>query len=799
MRVDHEILATARLHVARPATQPTVLRLNLFDDVVLRAAIDGTGPTSAGYSLSGRIEGEPLSSVTLVVNGEVIAGTVRTLARTVTVTTVGDDGVLAIREIDPASRRFREVVDDPGPSASREPQSPRAVREPASGTQPPPEGVAAAGATVAAEVRGGSEDGSRIDVLVVYTPMAREQAGGVGAIQVLIDLRVAETNQAFANSGVTARIHLAHTAEVAYTEVPRALDPAGRNTIDHLRDPSDGYMDEVHVLRDRYAADLVHLIVDNRFNTGGEAKRLRDLSSLEDAAARNAFSITKAQPGSGSVIFAHELGHSMGLAHDRYAEIHVCCSGLNRVYPYSHGYVNQRAFEPDAPRESYWRTIMSYPSQCDVEARLHNMCVPVLRFSNPDLTHSVSANLPGDPLGVPGDEPSIEITGPADARRSLNETSRFVANFRVAPANLPPVPVGMLAPLAVELGGGPVTVEVSEAFRDPDGDALTYGVSSSAPSVAQVGVSESRVTVTPVSEGKALVTVTATDTGGSNTPVTRRFTVTVLRPFSDHPIVPGVTPVRAVHFTELRMRIDALRSSAGLEPFAWTDPILRAGATSVRLVHLLDLRTALGTVYSEVGRPAPRWTDGTPMGGTTPIRAAHLMELRKAVVAFPHGGGVPKSDVIAVVPDRRDPELAGHLDLIEVALYEDGGDAVIVEFTTRDPIPEPGAGTRFSYRLAFDVDSPYWVPDYSVSRADADFDVRMVLRPDGEHYARGGRLLAREGNYIALLADIPEDSLPGTPASVIAEVACFDNPSCGRADFSRPELIELPTRSEGLP
>ena len=36
-------------------------------------------------------------------------------------------------------------------------------------------------------------------------------------------------------------------------------------------------------------------------------------------------------------------------------------------------------------------------------------------------------------MGVPGDEPSSSVTGPADARRTLNETWRIVANFRVAP------------------------------------------------------------------------------------------------------------------------------------------------------------------------------------------------------------------------------------------------------------------------------------------------------------------------------------------------------------------------------
>ena len=163
---------------------------------------------------------------------------------------------------------------------------------------------------------------------------------------------------------------------------------------------------------------------------------------------------------------------------------------------------------------------------------------------------------------------------------------------------------------------------------------------------------------------------------------------------------------------------------------------------------------------------------------------------------FPYGNDIPKGDLIAWIPDARDPELPGHLDLLEVAIYETGGDAVIVEFTTRDPVLEPDEGTRFSYRLAFDGDRPYWNPDYRRDRADADFEVRMVLRTGDGDYALGGRLLAREGNRITLLGNIPED-LRGKPTSVIAEVACFDNPDCrGRADFSRTELIELPPRSE---
>ena len=105
-------------------------------------------------------------------------------------------------------------------------------------------------------------------------------------------------------------------------------------------------------------------------------------------------------------------------------------------------------------------------------------------------------------------------------------------------------------------------------------------------------------------------------------------------PFTDDPIQPGVTPVRAVHFTELRVRVDALRAAAGLARFDWTDPVLRAGATPVRLAHLLELREALGAAYAAAGRAAPRWTDPAPTGGATPIRAAHLTELRAAVVGL---------------------------------------------------------------------------------------------------------------------------------------------------------------------
>ena len=202
-------------------------------------------------------------------------------------------------------------------------------------------------------------------------------------------------------------------------------------------------------------------------------------------------------------------------------------------------------------------------------------------------------------------------------------------------SNRPPAPAGALAPLTIR-SGRREGVEVGTAFRDPDGDRLTYGATTSAPAVATVAVSGSTVTVTAVAPGTATVTVTATDGGGSNSTAVQTFAVTVVSSarFTDDPLVPGVTPVKAVHFAELRSRVDALRRAAGLGSFPWTDPVLTAGVTPVRRAHLLDLRRGVAEVYAAAGRAAPGWTNPAPAAGSTPIRAAHLTELRAAVLAL---------------------------------------------------------------------------------------------------------------------------------------------------------------------
>ncbi len=89
---------------AAPADGPSsgVLQLNLFDDVSFTAIVERVSPTfSGGYSLSGRLSGEEMGMMTLVVNGAVVAGTIRT-AETVYRIRAADAGLHLVSQINTA-------------------------------------------------------------------------------------------------------------------------------------------------------------------------------------------------------------------------------------------------------------------------------------------------------------------------------------------------------------------------------------------------------------------------------------------------------------------------------------------------------------------------------------------------------------------------------------------------------------------------------------------------------------------------------------------------------------------------
>ena len=226
-----------------------------------------------------------------------------------------------------------------------------------------------------------------------------------------------------------------------------------------------------------------------------------------------------------------------------------------------------------------------------------------------------------------------------DAGTRTLEGTLVATVSRGATVNRAPQTVGTLENRTLGTGGAALVIDVAGAFSDPDGDALAYAAVSSSETVAGATAWGSTVTITPVAAGVAIVAVSATDADGSGMTATQRFTVTVpdCRRFADHPLRPGVTPIRAIHFRQLRACIDVLRSRAELSTFQWTDASLATGVTPIEAVHLTELRTALGEAYDAAGRPRPRYTDPIVTGRRTIIKAAHVMELRAAVAALEQG------------------------------------------------------------------------------------------------------------------------------------------------------------------
>ena len=357
------------------------------------------------------------------------------------------------------------------------------------------------------------DDGSVIDVMVVYTTAAKHREGGRVAIEAMIDRFVAETNQAYVNSGVIHRIRLVLKREVDYVEIDTLTN------LNRLQNPSDGYMDEVHEWRDLYAADLVHLIPVWREGGGGR-------SVLTRLSTENVFAITT--HGAGAMTFAHELGHNMGLEHDR----HVYAGESSG---YNHGYVNQRAFDPGAPESARWRTIMSYGDQCGEVGGFG--CQEIPYFSNPDLTYK------GDPMGVPADNPSTGVDGPADAVQSLNANRKILANYRRSSTSTPRVGLA-LSPYWLSEAGG-VSAVTAMLHRPSSADTV---VTVSASPADVVTLSANRTLTIPAGRTTSVgaVTITGVDNGDKTGDVSVTVSATAVNASGEGAIAPDPVALAVV-------------------------------------------------------------------------------------------------------------------------------------------------------------------------------------------------------------------------------------------------------------
>ncbi len=96
--------------------------------------------------------------------------------------------------------------------------------------------------------------------------------------------------------------------------------------------------------------------------------------------------------------------------------------------------------------------------------------------------------------------------------------------------------------------------------------------------------------------------------------------------FTDDPLIATQTVIKAIHITQLRTAVNAVRAAAGLTAYSFTDPALSG---RVKSVHLTELRTALDAARTSLSVPAIVYANPGTVG--TKVRAADLTELRNGV------------------------------------------------------------------------------------------------------------------------------------------------------------------------
>ncbi len=261
-----------------------------------------------------------------------------------------------------------------------------------------------------------ADDGSIIDVLVVYTPAARASMGGTNSALATVNAAIASTNTAYAASEVNTEVRLVYAGEINYNE-----GSSFGQDLNRFRGTSDGFMDEVHQLREQYGADMVALLNDND-GACGVAYLMTNLS-LDFASS--AFSVTDYSCAVGNLTFAHELGHNQGCAHDR-------DNAGSAVFSYSYGY---RWVSTNGQQ---YRSVLSYAPGSRVP-----------RMSNPEV------NYIGAPTGVP-----VTQSDSAFNAQSINEVALTVASWRQSGENI--TPGFALQPLDLEIEAGQTAVFTTE-------------------------------------------------------------------------------------------------------------------------------------------------------------------------------------------------------------------------------------------------------------------------------------------------------------------------------------------------
>ncbi|WP_159017361.1 FG-GAP-like repeat-containing protein [Cognatiluteimonas profundi] len=282
-----------------------------------------------------------------------------------------------------------------------------------------------------------------IDLVLGYTTGFATRLGGQSQANTRLTYMVDVANQAYYNSNIGGQLRLVHTVQVDYpdaTQNRQALFELSGVTCTNAIASGQLYLPDTGVnctrvatpaalqpllaARQQYGADLASLVrtyqVPENQSCGvawllGGGQTALDASSAEFGLSVVSDSSGTAFPDSGATCrdetLAHELGHNMGLAHDRQmaAGNDDTNGDGNLLDPEEYGhFANSFGYSTGVGAGNFY-TIMSVPASGQTGYRL---------FSNPRITSCGGA--------------ACGVAGQADNAGSLGQTMPIVAAFRSA-------------------------------------------------------------------------------------------------------------------------------------------------------------------------------------------------------------------------------------------------------------------------------------------------------------------------------------------------------------------------------
>jgi len=224
---------------------------------------------------------------------------------------------------------------------------------------------------------------------------------------------------------------------------------------------------------------------------------------------------------------------------------------------------------------------------------------------------TLTATTPAHTAGVV----DVRVTNPSAAFGTLGSGFTYVASALAAPTSL----------LATATSTTSVNVNWNtvpgatgyEVLRSTDGTIFATAGTPAAPPFPDAG----RTVNTSY-----LYKVRATGPGGPSPDSNLDAATTTI--FTDDPLPIGSTAIKALHLTEIRTAVNAMRTLAGIGTVSFTDP--SPTGVKVYAVHITELRTALNAARLDLTLSTLSFIN-TLNVGTTPVRAIDFTELRNGV------------------------------------------------------------------------------------------------------------------------------------------------------------------------